>query len=194
MARMKFLCDADRCIECNACVTACKNENEVPWGTTRSTSSPSMTAGRRALRSRWPHACHDAPARRYLQGMPSCPTRRHHAALQGRLHRLRLLLLRLPVRRPAISAIGNFGSRGKINDPPSAPAARKRTMPPPIPGCGAPSAPRQAPLCADICSTSPSWPATAASSRKSRRVLERGYGCRCLGWKTAYRETIVPIT
>ncbi|MGZ3287361.1 MAG: 4Fe-4S dicluster domain-containing protein, partial [Xanthobacteraceae bacterium] len=35
MARMKFLCDADRCIECNACVTACKNENEVPWGINR---------------------------------------------------------------------------------------------------------------------------------------------------------------
>ena len=32
MARMKFLCDSDRCIECNACVTACKNEHEVPWG------------------------------------------------------------------------------------------------------------------------------------------------------------------
>lgn len=35
MARMKFLCDADRCIECNGCVTACKNENEVPWGINR---------------------------------------------------------------------------------------------------------------------------------------------------------------
>src|ERR1700741_5312909 len=35
MARMKFLCDADRCIECNAWVTACKNENEVPWGINR---------------------------------------------------------------------------------------------------------------------------------------------------------------
>ena len=35
MARMKFLCDAERCIECNACVTACKNENEVPWGVNR---------------------------------------------------------------------------------------------------------------------------------------------------------------
>ncbi|MFQ5660074.1 MAG: formate dehydrogenase FDH3 subunit beta [Gammaproteobacteria bacterium] len=35
MARMKFLCDMDRCIECNACVTACKNENEVPWGINR---------------------------------------------------------------------------------------------------------------------------------------------------------------
>ncbi len=28
MARMKFLCDAERCIECNACVTACKNAND----------------------------------------------------------------------------------------------------------------------------------------------------------------------
>ena len=35
MSRMKFLCDADRCIECNACVTACKNEHEVPWGINR---------------------------------------------------------------------------------------------------------------------------------------------------------------
>ena len=35
MARMKFYCDAERCIECNACITACKNENEVPWGVNR---------------------------------------------------------------------------------------------------------------------------------------------------------------
>jgi len=32
---MKFLCDADRCIECNGCVTTCKNENELPWGVNR---------------------------------------------------------------------------------------------------------------------------------------------------------------
>ncbi|MGL4504278.1 MAG: formate dehydrogenase, partial [Aeromonas sobria] len=25
MARMKFMCDTKRCIECNGCVTACKN-------------------------------------------------------------------------------------------------------------------------------------------------------------------------
>ena len=35
MARMKFLTDAERCIECNGCVVACKNENEVPWGINR---------------------------------------------------------------------------------------------------------------------------------------------------------------
>jgi formate dehydrogenase iron-sulfur subunit len=34
MARMKFLCDAERCIECNGCVTACKQEHDVPWGLT----------------------------------------------------------------------------------------------------------------------------------------------------------------
>jgi len=34
-ARAKFLCDAERCIECNACVTACKNEHEIPWGINR---------------------------------------------------------------------------------------------------------------------------------------------------------------
>jgi len=35
MANVKFYCDSERCIECNACVTACKNENEVPWGVNR---------------------------------------------------------------------------------------------------------------------------------------------------------------
>ncbi|CAM3604629.1 formate dehydrogenase FDH3 subunit beta [Polynucleobacter brandtiae] len=35
MARMKFICDTERCIECNGCVTACKNDNEVPWGVNR---------------------------------------------------------------------------------------------------------------------------------------------------------------
>jgi ferredoxin-like protein FixX len=32
---MKFICDAERCIECNGCVTACKAENDVPWGVNR---------------------------------------------------------------------------------------------------------------------------------------------------------------
>ena len=35
MASMKFYCDAERCIECNACVTACKNEHDIPWGVNR---------------------------------------------------------------------------------------------------------------------------------------------------------------
>src|SRR5450830_1592807 len=34
-ARMKFICDTERCIDCNGCVTACKNEHEIPWGINR---------------------------------------------------------------------------------------------------------------------------------------------------------------
>lgn len=33
--RMKFICDSERCIECNSCVTACKSEHEIPWGVDR---------------------------------------------------------------------------------------------------------------------------------------------------------------
>ncbi len=46
-ARAKFLVDAERCIECNACVTACKNEHEVPWGINRAPSAH-LSSRRRA--------------------------------------------------------------------------------------------------------------------------------------------------
>ncbi len=35
MARMKFLCDIERCIDCSGCVVACKEGNKVPVGVNR---------------------------------------------------------------------------------------------------------------------------------------------------------------
>ncbi|GAA4878708.1 formate dehydrogenase FDH3 subunit beta [Ferrimonas pelagia] len=37
MATMKFMCDTKRCIECNGCTVACKNENSeaLEWGIQR---------------------------------------------------------------------------------------------------------------------------------------------------------------
>ncbi|GAB4268749.1 MULTISPECIES: formate dehydrogenase FDH3 subunit beta [Deferrisoma] len=35
MARLKFLCDANRCIACDGCTVMCKNANDVPRGTFR---------------------------------------------------------------------------------------------------------------------------------------------------------------
>ena len=110
MARMKFLCDADRCIECNACVTACKNEHEVPWGINRRrvVTINDGRPGERSVSMACMH-CTDAPC------AAVCPVncvlhhrRRGGPALQGPLHRLRLLLLRVPVRRAAISAGGQL--------------------------------------------------------------------------------------
>ena len=34
-ARMKFICDTERCSDCNGCVTACKSEHQTPWGVNR---------------------------------------------------------------------------------------------------------------------------------------------------------------
>ena len=87
MARAKFLVDAERCIECNACVTACKNEHEVPWGINRRrvVTINDGSPGERSISVAFMH-CSDAPA------------------LQGPLHRLRLLLLRVSLRRAAVPA------------------------------------------------------------------------------------------
>jgi formate dehydrogenase iron-sulfur subunit len=35
MARVKFLCDVDRCIDCSGCVVACKEGNHIPVGVNR---------------------------------------------------------------------------------------------------------------------------------------------------------------
>ena len=62
MAQMKFYCDAERCIECNACVTACKNENHVPWGVNRRrvVTIKDGEQGERSLSVACMH-CSDAP-------------------------------------------------------------------------------------------------------------------------------------
>lgn len=62
MARMKFYCDAERCIECNGCVTACKNENEVPMGVNRRkvVTIKDGEPGERSLSVACMH-CSDAP-------------------------------------------------------------------------------------------------------------------------------------
>ena len=98
MARAKFLCDAERCIECNACVTACKNEHEVPWGINRRkvVTIQDGKPGERSISVACMH-CSDAPC------MAVCPVDCFYQTDDGIvLHRLRLLLLRVPVRRAAV--------------------------------------------------------------------------------------------
>ena len=119
MARVKFLCDADRCIECNACVTACKNEHEVPWGINRR-RVVTINDGKPGERSILAMACmHCTDAR----APPSARSPCFYATADGGraasricASAARLLLLRLPVRSAAISPrSADFGSRGKMD-------------------------------------------------------------------------------
>ena len=68
MARMKFLADAERCIECNGCVTACKQEHDIPWGVNRRrvVTLNDGTPGEKSISVACMH-CSDAPC------MAVCP-------------------------------------------------------------------------------------------------------------------------
>src|SRR5450759_1202688 len=117
MARMKFLCDADRCIECNACVTACKNENEVPWGINRRrvVTLNDGKPGERSISMACMH-CTDAPC------AAVCPVNVFYTTADGVvLHSKDLCIgcgycfYACPFGAPQYPKVGNFGSRGKMD-------------------------------------------------------------------------------
>ncbi len=117
MARMKFLCDADRCIECNACVTACKNENEVPWGINRRrvVTINDGKPGERSVSMACMH-CTDAPC------AAVCPVNCFYTTADAVvLHSKDLCIgcgycfYACPFGAPQYPQVGNFGSRGKMD-------------------------------------------------------------------------------
>ena len=117
MARMKFLCDAERCIECNACVTACKNEHEVPWGINRRrvVTIQDGKPGERSISVACMH-CSDAPC------MAVCPVDCFYQTDQGVvLHSKDLCIgcgycfYACPFGAPQFPQAGNYGSRGKMD-------------------------------------------------------------------------------
>ena len=117
MARMKFLCDADRCIECNACVTACKNEHEVPWGINRRrvVTINDGKPGERSISMACMH-CTDAPC------AAVCPVNCFYTTADAVvLHSKDLCIgcgycfYACPFGAPQYPKVGNFGSRGKMD-------------------------------------------------------------------------------
>ena len=117
MARLKFLCDSDRCIECNACVTACKNEHEVPWGINRRrvVTINDGKPGERSISMACMH-CTDAPC------AAVCPVQCFYGTSDGLvLHDKDLCIgcgycfYACPFGAPQYPRVGNFGGRGKMD-------------------------------------------------------------------------------
>src|SRR5260370_642987 len=196
MARMKFLCDADRCIECNACVTACKNEHEVPWGINRRrvVTINDGQPGERSVSMACMH-CTDAPCQAV------CPVNAFYTTADGVvLHSKDICIgcgycfYACPFGAPQYPRVGNFGSRGKMDkctycaggpEPDGSPAEYEKY--------GANRlAEGKLPLCAEMCSTKSllAGDGEIIAQIYKDRVAKRGYGSGAWGWKTAYRETI----
>ncbi|SFG39366.1 formate dehydrogenase FDH3 subunit beta [Neptunomonas qingdaonensis] len=117
MARMKFLCDSKRCIECNGCVTACKNENEVEWGIQRRrvVTINDGEPGETSISVACMH-CSDAPC------MAVCPTDVFYQTEDGIvLHNkdgcigCGYCLYACPFGAPQFPSDAAFGERGKMD-------------------------------------------------------------------------------
>ena len=193
MARMKFLCDADRCIECNACSTACKNEHEVPWGMVRRrvvTLNDGVVNKERSVAISCMH-CTDAPC------VAVCPVSCIYQTDIGVvLHNKDTCIgcgycfYACPFGAPQYPKATNFGSRGKMD---------KCTF-----CAGGPEADNseeefkkygrnriaegKLPICAEMCSTRAllAGDGDIIAQIYKERVTRRGYGSGVWGWATAY--------
>ena len=130
MARMKFLCDAERCIECNSCVTACKQEHDIPWGVNRRrvVTLNDGVPGERSISVACMH-CSDAPC------MAVCPVDCFYKTEEGVvLHDKDCASAAATASTPVRSARRSFRRRGRSacaarwTNARSAPGAPRRTI------------------------------------------------------------------
>lgn len=193
MARMKFLCDAGRCIECNGCVTACKNENEVPWGINRRrvVTINDGSPGERSISVACMH-CSDAPC------AAVCPVDIFYTTDDGvvlhdkdRCIGCGYCLYACPFGAPQFPGDGAFGSRGLMD---------KCTF-----CAGGPVADNseeefkkygrnrlaegKLPLCAEMCATKAllAGDGDKISDVYRERVMYRGADAGAWGWSIAYK-------
>ncbi len=192
MARMKFLCDLERCIECNACITACKNENDVPWGINRRRVVTVFDGepGERSISIACMH-CTDAPC------AAVCPVDCFYTTDDGVvLHDKDICIgcgycfFACPFAAPQFPITASFGNRGKMDKctycaggpPPDRSAEERRHY-----GSNR-VAEGKLPACAEMCATSAliAGDSDTIAGIHRERVRTRGYGAGPWGWSMAY--------
>src|SRR4030095_4845622 len=198
MARMKFLCDAERCIECNACVTACKQEHDVPWGVNRRrvVTINDGVPGERSISVACMH-CSDAPC------VAVCPVDCIYHTDDGVVLHDKDLCIRCgycfyacPFGAPQVPQAGAFGVRGKMDkctfcaggpEPNNSEAEFKKYGRNRL-------AEGKLPVCAEMCSTKAliGGDGDVLVEIYRERVTTRGKGAEVWGWATAYGRPEAP--
>jgi formate dehydrogenase iron-sulfur subunit len=191
MARMKFLCDAERCIECNGCVTACKQEHEMPWGVNRRrvVTINDGVPGEKSISVACMH-CSDAPC------MAVCPVDCFYKTEEGVvLHDKDLCIgcgycfYACPFGAPQFPQAARSACAARWTSARSAPAARARHTEAEFRKYGRNRlAEGKLPACAEMCSTKAllGGDGDVVADIYRTRVLTRGKGSEVWGWGTAY--------
>ena len=183
----EILCDAERCIECNSCVTACKNENEVPgvnrrrvgpindgvWGPRSRSRSPACTARMRPCMAVCRSIASTAPTGRGVARQDLCTaavTAPRTCPFGAPQFRRRALRPRGEMDKCTFCAGG-----GRI--------CRRRSSRVTRTGWR-----RQAAACAGMCSPRRCFggDGDVIADIYRQRVLKRGKGSEVWGWGTAY--------
>jgi formate dehydrogenase iron-sulfur subunit len=192
MARMKFLCDAERCIACNGCVSACNNIHDVPWGINRRhvVTLSDGVSGEKSISVACMH-CTDAPC------AAVCPVDCFYFTQDGIvLHDKDLCIgcgycfYACPFGAPQFPEMNSFGARGKMDKctfcaggPPPDGSVEEYQL------YGANRiAEGKLPLCAEMCATKAllGGDGNAVSDIYIQRITKRGTRPDTWGWNVAY--------
>lgn len=194
MGRVKFLCDVERCIDCNGCVVACKEGNHVPVGVNRRkvVTINQGKPGEKSISVACMH-CADAPC------IAVCPV----DAIYQREDGIVLVskktcigcgycFMACPFGAPQFPKTGVFGSRGAMDKctycaggPEETFSKEERTL------YGQNRiAEGKVPLCAAMCATKSllAGDADVVADVYRERQFKRGSGSNAWGWDKAYKK------
>ncbi len=196
MARMKFLCDASRCIDCDGCTVICKNANDVPRGIHRRrvVTIREGQDGETSISMACMH-CSDPPC------AAVCPTEAFYQRDDGLvLHSKEkcigcgYCLFACPFGAPAFPRESAFGSKGVMDkctfcaggpEENFSSAEKKKYGSNRI-------AEGKLPACVTACATKALMGGDAQDIAKAfkKRAMSRGSELNAWGWKRAYKKTL----
>ena len=194
MARMKFLCDVERCIDCNGCVVACKEGNQVPVGVNRRRviTINEGRPGEKSVSVACMH-CSDAPC------IAVCPV----DAIYQREDGIVLVnkktcigcgycFMACPFGAPQFPSGKDFGARGAMDKCTFCAGGPEETFSEAEKRLYGQNriAEGKVPLCAAMCATKAlmAGDASVVADVFRERVAARGSGAKAWGWDKAYKK------